>query len=96
MSALLLQPKKLSFSNFGNLRKRKQEDGEEYVCPMELGQASGSSSKKGFKPSLDMRLYDEDDLDRFEQVRLALFLPVQIGSRSHWPISAYSHASSQE
>ncbi|KAF3816245.1 hypothetical protein GH733_014418 [Mirounga leonina] len=59
-----VKPKKLTFSNFGNLRKKKQEDGEEYVCPMELGQASGSTSKKGFKPGLDMRLYDEDDLDR--------------------------------
>ncbi|XP_047643284.1 liprin-beta-1 isoform X6 [Phacochoerus africanus] len=63
-----VKPKKLSFSNFGNLRKKKQEDGEEYVCPMELGQASGGTSKKGFKPGLDMRLYDEDDLDRLEQM----------------------------
>uniref|UniRef100_G1LYP1 PPFIA binding protein 1 n=1 Tax=Ailuropoda melanoleuca TaxID=9646 RepID=G1LYP1_AILME len=62
-----VKPKKLTFSNFGNLRKKKQEDGEEYVCPMELGQASGSTSKKGFKPGLDMHLYDEDDLDRLEQ-----------------------------
>ncbi|MBZ3872053.1 Liprin-beta-1 [Sciurus carolinensis] len=62
-----VKPKKLTFSNFGNLRKKKQEDGEEYVCPMELGQVSGSATKKGFKPGLDMRLYDEDDLDRLEQ-----------------------------
>ncbi|XP_058511713.1 liprin-beta-1 isoform X2 [Ochotona princeps] len=63
-----VKPKKLTFSNFGNLRKKKQEEGEEYVCPMELGQVSGSTSKKGFKPGLDMRLYDEDDLDRLEQM----------------------------
>lgn len=63
-----VKPKKLTFSNFGNLRKKKHEDGEEYVCPMELGQASGSGSKKGFQPGLDMRLYDEDDLDRLEQM----------------------------
>lgn len=77
-----VKPKKLSFSNFGNLRKRKQEDGEEYVCPMELGQASGSSSKKGFKPSLDMRLYDEDDLDRFEQMEDSEGTVRQIGAFS--------------
>ena len=65
-----LKPKKLTFSNFGNLRKKKQEDGEEYDCPMELGQASGGTSKKGFKPGLDVRLYDEDDLDRLEQVNM--------------------------
>lgn len=35
---------------------------------MELGHASGSSSQKGFRTGLDMRLYEEDDLDRLEQV----------------------------
>lgn len=38
------------------------------MCPMELGRACGSTSKKGFKPGLDMRVYDDDDLDRLEQV----------------------------
>lgn len=67
----LFKPKKLAFSNFGSLRKKKQDDVEEYVCPMELGQASGSGSKKGFKPGLDIRVYDDDDLDRLEQVKPA-------------------------
>lgn len=65
---LTRKPKKLAFSNFGSLRKKKQDDVEEYVCPMELGRASGSGSKKGFKPGLDIRVYDDDDLDRLEQV----------------------------
>ncbi|XP_072731816.1 liprin-beta-1 isoform X8 [Ciconia boyciana] len=63
-----VKPKKLAFSNFGSLRKKKQDDVEEYVCPMELGRASGSGSKKGFKPGLDIRVYDDDDLDRLEQM----------------------------
>uniref|UniRef100_A0A8C3M108 PPFIA binding protein 1 n=1 Tax=Chrysolophus pictus TaxID=9089 RepID=A0A8C3M108_CHRPC len=65
-----VKPKKLAFSNFGSLRKKKQDDVEEYVCPMELGRASGSASKKGFKAGLDIRVYDDDDLDRLEQVKL--------------------------
>ncbi|XP_004405356.1 PREDICTED: liprin-beta-1 isoform X2 [Odobenus rosmarus divergens] len=77
-----VKPKKLTFSNFGNLRKKKQEDGEEYVCPMELGQASGSASKKGFQPGLDMRLYDEDDLDRLEQMEDSEGTVRQIGAFS--------------
>uniref|UniRef100_A0A8C3YLA5 PPFIA binding protein 1 n=1 Tax=Catagonus wagneri TaxID=51154 RepID=A0A8C3YLA5_9CETA len=77
-----VKPKKLSFSNFGNLRKKKQEDGEEYVCPMDLGQASGGTSKKGFKPGLDMRLYDEDDLDRLEQMEDSEGTVRQIGAFS--------------
>ncbi|XP_073079323.1 liprin-beta-1 isoform X13 [Manis javanica] len=77
-----VKPKKLTFSNFGNLRKKKQEDGEEYVCPMELGQASGGASKKGFKTGLDMRLYDEDDLDRLEQMEDSEGTVRQIGAFS--------------
>ncbi|XP_060050545.1 liprin-beta-1 isoform X3 [Erinaceus europaeus] len=77
-----VKPKKLTFSNFGNLRKKKQEDGEEYVCPMELGQSSGSTSKKGFKTGLDMRLYDEDDLDRLEQMEDSEGTVRQIGAFS--------------
>ncbi|XP_026985174.1 liprin-beta-1 isoform X4 [Sagmatias obliquidens] len=77
-----VKPKKLTFSNFGNLRKKKQEDGEEYVCPMELGQTSGGTSKKGFKPGLDMHLYDEDDLDRLEQMEDSEGTVRQIGAFS--------------
>ncbi|KAK2500946.1 hypothetical protein MC885_015677, partial [Smutsia gigantea] len=77
-----VKPKKLTFSNFGNLRKKKQEDGEEYVCPMELGQASGGTSKKGFKTGLDMHLYDEDDLDRLEQMEDSEGTVRQIGAFS--------------
>ncbi|KAM5299434.1 liprin-beta-1 isoform 1-T1 [Ctenodactylus gundi] len=77
-----VKPRKLTFSNFGNLRKKKQDDGEEYVCPMELGQESGSASKKGFKAGLDMRLYDEDDLDRLEQMEDSEGTVRQIGAFS--------------
>ncbi|XP_032545569.1 liprin-beta-1 isoform X14 [Chiroxiphia lanceolata] len=77
-----VKPKKLTFSNFGSLRKKKQDDGEEYVCPMELGRASGSGSKKGFKPGLDIRVYDDDDLDRLEQMEDSEGTVRQIGAFS--------------
>ncbi|XP_048222642.1 liprin-beta-1 isoform X2 [Perognathus longimembris pacificus] len=77
-----VKPKKLTFSNFGNLRKKKQEDGEEYVCPMELGQASGSTSDQACKPGLDLCLYDEDDLDRLEQMEDSEGTVRQIGAFS--------------
>uniref|UniRef100_A0A8C9N4H5 PPFIA binding protein 1 n=1 Tax=Serinus canaria TaxID=9135 RepID=A0A8C9N4H5_SERCA len=77
-----VKPKKLTFSNFGSLRKKKQDDVEEYVCPMELGRASGSASKKGFKPGLDMRVYDDDDLDRLEQMEDSEGTVRQIGAFS--------------
>ncbi|KAJ6666359.1 hypothetical protein lerEdw1_000632, partial [Lerista edwardsae] len=77
-----MKPKKLGFSNFGNLRKKKQDDGEEYVCPMDLGQASGSGLNKGFKPGLDIRAYDDDDLDRLEQMEDSEGTVRQIGAFS--------------
>ncbi|NXM41619.1 LIPB1 protein, partial [Gymnorhina tibicen] len=77
-----VKPKKLAFSNFGSLRKKKQDDVEEYVCPMELGRASGSGSKKGFKSGLDIRVYDDDDLDRLEQMEDSEGTVRQIGAFS--------------
>ncbi|KFP83610.1 Liprin-beta-1 [Apaloderma vittatum] len=77
-----VKPKKLAFSNFGSLRKKKQDDVEEYVCPMELGRAPGSGSKKGFKPGLDVRVYDDDDLDRLEQMEDSEGTVRQIGAFS--------------
>ncbi|XP_062448118.1 liprin-beta-1 isoform X6 [Rhea pennata] len=77
-----VKPKKLAFSNFGSLRKKKQDDVEEYVCPMEVGQASGSASKKGFKSGLDIRVYDDDDLDRLEQMEDSEGTVRQIGAFS--------------
>uniref|UniRef100_A0A8C3U0G6 PPFIA binding protein 1 n=1 Tax=Catharus ustulatus TaxID=91951 RepID=A0A8C3U0G6_CATUS len=77
-----VKPKKLTFSNFGSLRKKRQDDVEEYVCPMELGRASGSGSKKGFKPGLDIRVYDDDDLDRLEQMEDSEGTVRQIGAFS--------------
>ncbi|XP_076797008.1 liprin-beta-1 isoform X4 [Arvicanthis niloticus] len=76
-----VKPKKLTFGNFGNLRKKKHEDGEEYVCPMELGQVSGSS-QKGLRPGLDVPLYEEDDLDRLDQMEDSEGTVRQIGAFS--------------
>lgn len=59
------QPRKLSFGNFGSLRKKKQDESEEYVCPMDVEMPKGRSFQKGF----ELQIY-EDDLDRLEQVSL--------------------------
>lgn len=33
---LFLQPRRLSFGGFGTLRKKRSDDGDEYVCPMNV------------------------------------------------------------
>ncbi|XP_074490294.1 liprin-beta-1b isoform X10 [Sebastes fasciatus] len=58
-----VKPRKLSFGNFGSLRKKKQEESEEYVCPMDVEMPKGRSFQKGF----ELQIY-EDDLDRLEQM----------------------------
>ncbi|XP_041650869.1 liprin-beta-1b isoform X2 [Cheilinus undulatus] len=58
-----VKPRKLSFGNFGSLRKKKQDENEEYVCPMDVEMPKGRSFQKGF----ELQIY-EDDLDRLEQM----------------------------
>lgn len=61
VSFILLQPRRLSFGGFGTLRKKRQEDGEEYVCPMNVEMPKNSS----FQTSA--QIY-EDNLEHLEQV----------------------------
>ncbi|XP_005471013.1 liprin-beta-1b isoform X8 [Oreochromis niloticus] len=72
-----VKPKKLSFSNFGSLRKKKQEENEEYVCPMDVEMPKGRSFQKGF----ELQIY-EDDLDRLEQMEDSEGTVRQIGAFS--------------
>ncbi|XP_075870866.1 liprin-beta-1b isoform X2 [Nelusetta ayraudi] len=72
-----VKPRKLSFGNFGSLRKKKQEDNEEYVCPMDVEMPKGRSFQKGF----ELQIY-EDDLDRLEQMEDSEGTVRQIGAFS--------------
>uniref|UniRef100_A0A672JD22 PPFIA binding protein 1a n=1 Tax=Salarias fasciatus TaxID=181472 RepID=A0A672JD22_SALFA len=38
-----VKPRRLSFGSFGSLRKKRHEDGEEYVCPMNVEMPQNSS-----------------------------------------------------
>ncbi|XP_061578097.1 liprin-beta-1b isoform X2 [Cololabis saira] len=72
-----VKPKKLPFSSFGNLRKKKQEENEEYVCPMDVEMPKGRSFQKGY----ELQIY-EDDLDRLEQMEDSEGTVRQIGAFS--------------
>lgn len=56
-----VKPRKMSFGSFGSLRKKRQDDSEEYVCPMDVEMPKGRSFQKGY----ELQLY-EDDIDRME------------------------------
>uniref|UniRef100_A0A8C7Q7D2 SAM domain-containing protein n=1 Tax=Oncorhynchus mykiss TaxID=8022 RepID=A0A8C7Q7D2_ONCMY len=52
-----VKPRRLPFGGFGTLRKKRQEDSEEYVCPMDVEMPKNSSFQG------DLRIY-EDNLDQ--------------------------------
>uniref|UniRef100_A0A673X9W8 PPFIA binding protein 1b n=1 Tax=Salmo trutta TaxID=8032 RepID=A0A673X9W8_SALTR len=56
-----VKPRKMSFGSFGSLRKKRQDDSEEYICPMDVEMPKGRSFQKGY----ELQLY-EDDIDRME------------------------------
>ncbi|KAL0968467.1 hypothetical protein UPYG_G00267260 [Umbra pygmaea] len=72
-----VKPRKTTFGSFGNLRKKRQEENEEYVCPMDVEMPKGRSFQKGY----ELHLY-EDDLDRLEQMEDSEGTVRQIGAFS--------------
>lgn len=68
-----VKPRRLSFGSFGTLRRKRQEDMEEYVCPMDLQMPQSSSFHKG--------IY-EDSLDKLEQMEDSEGTVRQIGAFS--------------
>uniref|UniRef100_A0A8C2Z6Y9 PPFIA binding protein 1b n=1 Tax=Cyclopterus lumpus TaxID=8103 RepID=A0A8C2Z6Y9_CYCLU len=72
-----VKPRKLSFGNFGSLRRKKPDETAEYVCPMDVEMPKGRSFQKGF----ELQIY-EDDLDRLEQMEDSEGTVRQIGAFS--------------
>ncbi|KAL7828061.1 hypothetical protein AOLI_G00312130 [Acnodon oligacanthus] len=70
-----VKPRRLSFGGFGTLRRKRQEDSEEYVCPMDVQMPQSSSFHRG------LRMY-EDELDHLEQMEDSEGTVRQIGAFS--------------
>uniref|UniRef100_A0AAX7UIG1 SAM domain-containing protein n=1 Tax=Astatotilapia calliptera TaxID=8154 RepID=A0AAX7UIG1_ASTCA len=70
-----VKPRRLSFGGFGTLRKKRQDDGEEYVCPMNVEMPKNSS----FQTSA--QIY-EDNLEHLEQMEDSEGTVRQIGAFS--------------
>ncbi|KAF5897531.1 liprin-beta-1-like isoform X1 [Clarias magur] len=75
-----VKPRKLPFGSFGTLKKKRQEDNEEYVCPMDVEMPKGHSFQKNFR-GMELHIY-EDDLDRLEQMEDSEGTVRQIGAFS--------------
>uniref|UniRef100_A0A672KCJ3 Liprin-beta-1-like n=1 Tax=Sinocyclocheilus grahami TaxID=75366 RepID=A0A672KCJ3_SINGR len=70
-----VKPRRLSFGSFGTLRRKRQEELEEYVCPMDVQMPQSSSFNKG------LCAY-EDGLDQLEQMEDSEGTVRQIGAFS--------------
>uniref|UniRef100_A0A9J8D0J1 PPFIA binding protein 1a n=1 Tax=Cyprinus carpio carpio TaxID=630221 RepID=A0A9J8D0J1_CYPCA len=70
-----VKPRRLSFGSFGTLRRKRQEEMEEYVCPMDVQMPQSSSFHKG------LCIY-EDSLDQLEQMEDSEGTVQQIGAFS--------------
>ncbi|XP_037615918.1 liprin-beta-1-like isoform X1 [Sebastes umbrosus] len=70
-----VKPRRLSFGGFGTLRKKRQDDGDEYVCPMNVEMPKSSSFQRG------VRIYEEH-LDHLEQMEDSEGTVRQIGEFS--------------
>ncbi|XDV24710.1 hypothetical protein PO909_028806 [Leuciscus waleckii] len=69
------KPRRLSFGGFGTLRRKRQEETEEYVCPMDVQMPQSSSFHKG------LCIY-EGSLDQLEQMEDSEGTVRQIGAFS--------------
>ncbi|XP_048123721.1 LOW QUALITY PROTEIN: liprin-beta-1-like [Alosa alosa] len=70
-----VKPRRLSFGSFGTLRRKRQEESEEYICPMDVEMPQSSSFHRG------LRIY-EDELDHLEQMDDSEGTVKQIGAFS--------------
>ncbi|XP_060223775.1 liprin-beta-2 isoform X5 [Meriones unguiculatus] len=62
-----VRPRKLGFSHFGNMRKKKFDESTDYICPMESGDAV-SDSHRVYSVYRSLSPLDNHELDGLDQV----------------------------
>ncbi|XP_052011254.1 liprin-beta-2 isoform X2 [Apodemus sylvaticus] len=62
-----VRPRKLGFSHFGNMRKKKFDESTDYICPMEPGDAA-SDSQRVYSVYRGLSGLDNHELDGLDQV----------------------------
>lgn len=70
-----VKPRRLSFGGFSTLRKKRHDDSEEYVCPLNVEMPKSSSFQRG------VRIYEEN-FDHLEQMEDSEGTVRQIGAFS--------------
>uniref|UniRef100_A0A8D0GBY2 PPFIA binding protein 2 n=1 Tax=Sphenodon punctatus TaxID=8508 RepID=A0A8D0GBY2_SPHPU len=60
-----VRPKKLGFSHFGNLRKKKFDESTDYVCPMDTNPNTSNGTRKSYG---GLNSLADRELDKLDQV----------------------------
>lgn len=63
----LFQPKKLGFSHFGNLRKKKFDESTDYICPMDTNPAAANGTQKNYGGYKGLSPFTDRELDQVGQ-----------------------------
>ncbi|KAI1904589.1 hypothetical protein AGOR_G00007180 [Albula goreensis] len=63
-----VRPKKLGFSNFGHLRKKKVDDSTDYICPMDAALPAMNGAHRPYSGFRGLSPIFDRDTERLEQV----------------------------
>ncbi|NXW49160.1 LIPB2 protein, partial [Nyctiprogne leucopyga] len=61
-----VRPKKLGFSHFGNLRKKKFDESTDYICPMDTNPAATNGTQKNYGGYKGLSPVTDKELDQME------------------------------
>ncbi|NWX22481.1 LIPB2 protein, partial [Aegotheles bennettii] len=61
-----VRPKKLGFTHFGNLRKKKFDESTDYICPMDISPAAANGTQKNYGGSKGLSPFTDKELDQME------------------------------
>ncbi|XP_016154501.1 PREDICTED: liprin-beta-2 isoform X2 [Ficedula albicollis] len=59
-----VRPKKLGFSHFGNLRKKKFDESTDYICPMDTSPAATNGTSKNYSGYKGLSPFSDRELDQ--------------------------------
>ncbi|XP_069479697.1 liprin-beta-2 isoform X7 [Ambystoma mexicanum] len=90
-----VRPKKLGFSHFSHLRKKKCDDSTDYVCPMDTSPNSTNGTRKTYGGFRGHSSISDNELDKLEQMEHSEGTVIQIGAFSQG-ISNLTHMLSKD
>uniref|UniRef100_A0A8C4JSC0 PPFIA binding protein 2 n=1 Tax=Dromaius novaehollandiae TaxID=8790 RepID=A0A8C4JSC0_DRONO len=66
-----VRPKKLGFSHFGNLRKKKFDESTDYICPMDTNPGATNGTQKNYGGYKGLSPFTDRELDKLDQNMLS-------------------------